>query len=270
LRERDPFCIIIRGGKGVVRVPRKSKLASFLPALPVSLLGLTMAASSLQACLDAGDGFGAPVEPDAAGVDGPALDGLVSDGPVVDVLSEDSPEDRLDGMSYGDGYGNLTDARADSACVSSTTLYPPEHGCPNHLWACWPPTSAVTGIPDSRYALLTLCGDVVVVDSTTHLMWSQDVQPGEYTWVDAAASCTASRRGGFSDWRLPSSNELMTLVDYTSRTQILNADVFKGPGGSTWSATVFAQQAGMAWQLYGSGGVYPVSVSTMGYARCVR
>jgi hypothetical protein len=252
---------------------RVSSVAAWLPRVPVASLGVVIAASALQASCsgtmddDIGGGDAGRRGADAALLDGPP--------------SEDSPSDRADGMSYGDGYGSrdahVADAEnEDSSCVTSLATYPPAAGCPagNHVWACWPPTSATGGIPDSHYTVLTLCGEVVVVDKNTHLMWDQQEKPGQYTWVEAAAACTGSRRAGFSDWRLPSSNELMTLVDYTRKTTpVADSDVFdfQSPANhSSWSSTVSAQQAGYAWQQFGVGGVYAQSVATPGYVRCVR
>jgi hypothetical protein len=235
-----------------------------LPRVPVAALGLIITASALQAsCTGTVD--------DSGPEDGGRRDASPS---------EDSATDRADGMSYGDAYGAI-DAHAadaeheDSSCVSSTTTYPPAPGCPpgNHTWACWPPPPA-TGIPASRYTMLTLCGEAVVVDEGSHLMWDRLEKPSTYTWVQASAVCTGSRRAGFSDWRLPTSNELMSLVDY-SRTTTPLADTtvfdFQSPENhSTWSATTCAQQPGSAWQLFGVGGVYCRTVTTPGYVRCVR
>jgi hypothetical protein len=251
---------------------RPSRVAALLPRVPVAALGVVIAASALQAsCNGTVDDSG----PEDGGRDEDALS------------SEDSAADRADGMRYGDGYGGRdahapADARVndaehgDSSCVTSTVTYPPSTGCPagNHVWACWPPTSATAGLPASHYSVLTLCGELVVVDETTKLMWDQEEKPGQYTWVEAAAACTGSRRAGFSDWRLPSSNELMSLVDYSrTTTPVTNPTVFafQSPENhQNWSSTATVQQAGYAWQQYGSGGIYPQSVSTPGYVRCVR
>ncbi|HEY6463288.1 MAG TPA: DUF1566 domain-containing protein [Polyangiaceae bacterium] len=247
-----------------MRRPRFSKLPAVLSGVPVTLLGAGIAASSLQASCS-GENNANPDWLDAATFDRVQ--------PSVNEASEDSPGDRADGMSYGDGYlPPPEDAHVDSSCVSSTVTYPPAPGCPpgNHTWACWAPTSAASVISDSHYAVRTLCGAAVVVDTNTHLMWAQNVEPAQHPWVAAAAACAGSRRAGFSDWRLPSSNELMSLVDYASTTEAIDADVFDGPAGTVWSSTPYAQASGHAWQLTAAGGVYPQDVSTQAYVRCVR
>ncbi len=244
-------------------------LVALLPRMPVPVLGLLLVSYSvLTACTGMVDG----IEPEPPN--------LLGDAGAPDAPSEDSDADRADGMSYGDAYGDLDagapDGGSGGSCVTSPVAYPPAPGCPagDHMWACWAPTSATAGIPDSSYTVLTLCGDGVVIDRNTHLMWAQQEEPGTYGYAAAAAECKSSRRAGFSDWRLPSSNELMSLVDYSrSVTPVFDPDVFGYHGASnaaTWSNTPFAQQAGQAWQLYGSGGVYPQDVSVAGQVRCVR
>jgi hypothetical protein len=247
---------------------RSSYVAALLPRVPVAGLGLVIAASAIQAsCTGTVDDEGAE--------DGGRRDASPLDSSSFDVASQDSPADRADGMSYGNGYGPADaheDAEhEDSSCVTSTAKYPPAPGCPpgNHTWACWPPPSATAGIPASNYTVVTLCGDVVVIDKNTKLMWGQDGETGTSTWPLAAVACTNSRRAGFSDWRLPSSNELMSLVDYANAKLILNG-VFHDNFPKMWSSTPFVQQAGNAWELYASGGVYPAAVSDEANVRCVR
>jgi hypothetical protein len=250
---------------------REPNVAALLARVPVAVLGVAIASSALQASCDASSGGGTWED----AFDGADADASGVDATSIDSPSDDSPEDRADGMSYGDGYGP-TDARTDGesddgSCVSSTTTYPPAPGCPagNHTWACWAPTPATGGIPASRYSVVTLCGDVAITDTNTHLMWTKNGEPGTYTWVAAAAACTASRRAGFSDWRLPSSNELMSLVDYANDMQIFNP-VFAPSPPALWSSTPVATQAGDAWTLYASGGVYSQSVLDAEGVRCVR
>jgi len=247
--------------------PRTPNLATLLPRIPVAALGVMVAASALQASCSGGTDMG-----DLGDAEGADADIFLPDARVEDSPSADSRADVTDGMSYGDGYGTM-DAHvgADGSCVSSTVTHPPARGCPpgNHTWSCWAPTPVAGGIPSSSYTVLTLCGDVVVIDENTKLMWGQEGEAGTYTWVAAAAACTSSRRAGFSDWRLPSSNELMSLVNYASSTVILSS-VFTGNYPTMWSSTPFVQQSGNAWQLYASGGIYPQVIANESNVRCVR
>jgi hypothetical protein len=75
---------------------RESKVAAMLCRIPVPLIGLLIAASSLQASC------GGVPDADVTEVTDARIP---ADAGVVDAPSDDSPEDRADGMSYGDGYG---------------------------------------------------------------------------------------------------------------------------------------------------------------------
>ena len=73
-------------------------------------------------------------------------------------------------------------------------------------------------------------GDGTITDNATGLMWTQEdsgswsdcpqdgAVPGEMNWEDALA-CVQVRNAadylGYSDWRLPDSKELESIVDYT-------------------------------------------------------
>ena len=70
-----------------MREPDDSKFAALLPRIPVLVLGLVIAASSVQASCGGTEDTGGG-------------DAATSDSP-----SEDSPANRADGMSYGDAYG---------------------------------------------------------------------------------------------------------------------------------------------------------------------
>jgi sulfatase modifying factor 1 len=90
--------------EGAMRARREWKLAVLLPRLPVPLLGLAIAASSVQASCVGGYDEG----PDLPLVDGghhSDFDVAPADATGSDAPSEDSADDRADGMSYGDGYG---------------------------------------------------------------------------------------------------------------------------------------------------------------------
>ena len=59
----------------------------------------------------------------------------------------------------------------------------------------------------------TLGGDKVVTDSATGFMWNKDyVFKGE--WKQALNYCENLVYAGYSDWRLPNKNEILSLIDY--------------------------------------------------------
>ena len=68
-------------------------------------------------------------------------------------------------------------------------------------------------LPGSLFETSEINGDEVVTDQATGLMWQKD--PGtESSWKQALNYCENLVYAGFSDWRLPNRNELLSLVDY--------------------------------------------------------
>jgi hypothetical protein len=76
-----------------------------------------------------------------------------------------------------------------------------------------------------KYSSLTSKDSRIVADSSTGLVWracpigviGKDCSVGkmkEYSWPEALSACEGLVAGGFDDWRLASSKELMTLLNY--------------------------------------------------------
>lgn len=57
-------------------------------------------------------------------------------------------------------------------------------------------------------------GDRTVTDTSTCLMWQQGTTE-HLNWEEAISFCENLTLGEYEDWRLPSRNELQSLMDYT-------------------------------------------------------
>ena len=57
-------------------------------------------------------------------------------------------------------------------------------------------------------------GEETVFDKSTNLLWRNAPASAE-KWKEALAYCEGLEYAGYSDWRLPNKNELVTLVDYS-------------------------------------------------------
>ena len=97
-------------------------------------------------------------------------------------------------------------------------------------------------------------GDQTVTDNLTGLMWTKDANQGQGTvqWTNAlngAADCNA---GGYNDWRLPSVQELHSLVDYgRSRPALpLNHPFLNIQNNYYWSSNTYAPITGNAWTVH--------------------
>ncbi len=101
-----------------------------------------------------------------------------------------------------------------------------------------------------------------VSDTTYGLMWQKNDLPPSFPrkgWQHALAYCETLTVGGYTDWRLPNTRELTTIIDFNKTSQTLNP-VFTISGNDEkvyyWSNT----------STIGSGEVFGISASYGGVA----
>ncbi|MDP2903634.1 MAG: DUF1566 domain-containing protein [Methylovulum sp.] len=100
--------------------------------------------------------------------------------------------------------------------------------------------------------------DGTVTHKRTGLMW-QRCAAGK-TWTGSACTGIAktytyakaqqltSTFAGFSDWRVPNENELLSIVEYGAYNPAINTAVFpKISYGRFWSSSSYANNSGLAW-----------------------
>lgn len=80
-----------------------------------------------------------------------------------------------------------------------------------------------------------------VLDTKTLLIFEDNTEVKKGMWEDAVTYCKDLEYGGFKDWRLPSINELYSIVDLT-KTNPAVGDTFKniqfGYGDQYWTSTI--------------------------------
>jgi hypothetical protein len=113
----------------------------------------------------------------------------------------------------------------------------------------------------------------VVVDHITGLMWQQSGSPEEITYEKAKAYVTQlnkDRIAGFNDWRLPTLEEAISLME----PQQLNGDLYIDPKfdkTQRWIWTADMSSASAAWVVYFSNGdCGHDEVGSYGSVRAVR
>ena len=113
-------------------------------------------------------------------------------------------------------------------------------------------------------------GDVVH-DSTTGLVWTRKNVGKTFNWKDAKAAASAVRIDGHQDWRFPTIQELLSLVDF-SRTSPAIDPAFECESNWYWSATPYASSpGGYAWCVNLRGGNSDCDYQFNGnYVRAVR
>jgi hypothetical protein len=111
-----------------------------------------------------------------------------------------------------------------------------------------------------------------VIDEATGLMWSKATIAKGKTWSEAKEAAAAVCLGGYSDWRLPTRKELLTLVDDTRSNPAIDTDRFDCDPDWYWSSTLLASSpSDCAWGVYfyyGYAAYYPQNGS--GRVRAVR
>lgn len=103
-------------------------------------------------------------------------------------------------------------------------------------------------------------GDGTVIDLATGLMWVKDPSqiPGglfasPMYWYDAINNCENLDYAGWSDWRLPNINELMSIIDHSRYAPAWDPGVFPTPPDiwtPFWSSTTCAPWTDGAWAVY--------------------
>jgi hypothetical protein len=110
--------------------------------------------------------------------------------------------------------------------------------------------------PSPRFTVITSGADRVVNDELTGLMWvrsphSLTGNSNATNWAPAVAFCTNLSYAGYTDWRLPNVNELLSLLDYSRFNYPLPADhPFTGIQYSYyWTSTLVHSIPSSAWYV---------------------
>ncbi len=121
---------------------------------------------------------------------------------------------------------------------------------------------------------------IMTRDNVTGLIWEVKTNANKddkYNWQGAQSQFIAGLNndefGGFENWRLPSRQELASLVNKGDRDPAINTDFFPNTRSSFyWSSTSKVPTTGLSgWIVYfQSGGVIPGDKTKSYYVRAVR
>ena len=125
------------------------------------------------------------------------------------------------------------------------------------------------GLSSLIWADLSKVGNVVT-DSSTGLEWQDDAIGTTMTWESAITHCEGLSLDG-GGWRLPTVNELVSLVDDSTHNPAINPVFQNTASDNYWSSTTSASRTYYAWGVdfsYGSQGNGNKRYNL--YVRCVR
>ncbi len=115
--------------------------------------------------------------------------------------------------------------------------------------------------------------DGAVLDRETGLVWERNTLKEARSWIAAQIYCYQLEIGGRKGWRLPTIDELATLVDSSQSNPALPMKhLFTNVKSSYyWSSTTRADSTDYAWRVYfGNGDVDYLYKSLNYHVRAVR
>jgi hypothetical protein len=92
---------------------------------------------------------------------------------------------------------------------------------------------------------------VATYDRQTGLTWSAAPLEGgkDMDHATAMKACASLDLLRHKDWRAPTIQELLSIVDYERFDPAVNTEFFKGPYGWTWSSTIAKSPSVYAWYV---------------------
>lgn len=108
-------------------------------------------------------------------------------------------------------------------------------------------------------------------DNSTKLIWQRNDDGVDRLWQDAIVYCGSLTLGGKTDWRLPTIEELQTIIDYTAYNPALSTEVFNGASDLYWSGTPSDIDPEYAWGAFFNLGFVGTNYEGINnFTRCVR
>ena len=135
---------------------------------------------------------------------------------------------------------------------------------------CLMPNPASSGLPNPASYDTAISG--IVFDRLTGLMWQRSPAASTATQAASAMTCKNLKLGGFTDWRLPTLIELVSIVDFTATSPAVDAATFTGMSSNLyWTSTPLVNHPSNAWYVnFGPGNSDFLDVTASNLSRCVR
>jgi hypothetical protein len=102
----------------------------------------------------------------------------------------------------------------------------------------------------NRFEAVELSGEKIVNDHVTNLMWQQNEAPERYGWDEALDYVKATNDeefGGYTDWRIPTTEELASLLTPKKSNDYYIDPAFQKDLLNTWTCDEFPEVPSGAW-----------------------
>lgn len=134
------------------------------------------------------------------------------------------------------------------ACGTSPSTICVAGACEDTNWALWtmPSWNGAAVGPVPSYSFESSSAGETSVDSVTKLLWTRD-GPSAQTWTQAKAHCDGYSMYGFTDWRLPTAIEVVSIGDVSQASGF--AQKFGAIVDGMWSSTPVAGSPGSHWSV---------------------
>lgn len=113
----------------------------------------------------------------------------------------------------------------------------------------------------------------IIKDYSTGLTWQDnyDVKINKKNWKDAKSYCQELKLEGVSNWRLPSINELQSIVDVEKYNPSIKIKFNNIVSKEYWSSTLNVGNDNHPWYVeFKEGSTEGSSITSKFYVRCVR
>ncbi len=196
----------------------------------------------------------------------------------TDTESDTDSETETDTDTESDtDTGSETDTDTDT---SEPTQW---HFTDSGQYKCYDSTSEMTcpadGEPffgqDAQYGsnalVLQSQGSGSIIHESTRIVWQSGKSDTTLTQAEAETYCNDLSQGGTDDWHLPTLMELMTIIDYSRSSPVVDETYFPGDGTDQfWTSSAYAGAANNAWYLDFSDGTSQYSdTGELKYVRCL-
>jgi hypothetical protein len=140
-------------------------------------------------------------------------------------------------------------AFATSPAEAQTTAPGPYYATPS--WDQTLPCTTTANCP--RFIVLSNMSSAAVLDRETGLVWEKSPSTSTFSWYNAQFHCNGLTVGNRKGWRLPTNQELASLVDLSvappGPTLPAGHPFSNVQSSNYWSATTVAIDASNAWDV---------------------